>query len=106
MGVGVTCLAAGPLGRPGQGAQQEGTCASMLSHRQLYVHGVWVVFAVQDAAAGMSDLESRLSRLEAKLSGVHNVAGKLVALEQMAAGLGVGIPDLEVRRHHSSIVEG
>ncbi len=65
-----------------------------------------MAFAVQDAAAGMSDLESRLSRLEAKLSGVHNVAGKLVALEQMAAGLGVGIPDLEVRRRRSTAATG
>ncbi|GLC33000.1 hypothetical protein PLESTB_000381800 [Pleodorina starrii] len=41
------------------------------------------------------DLETRLSRLESRLRGVYNLNGKLVAVEQIATGLGVAIPDLE-----------
>ncbi|KAG2450578.1 hypothetical protein HYH02_005079 [Chlamydomonas schloesseri] len=44
---------------------------------------------------GMADVESRLARLEARLSGVYNLNGKLLALEQIAGGLGVPVPDLE-----------
>ncbi|EFJ43882.1 hypothetical protein VOLCADRAFT_121376 [Volvox carteri f. nagariensis] len=42
-----------------------------------------------------ADLEIRLSRLEKRLTGVYNINGKLVAVEQIASGLGVAIPDLE-----------
>eukprot|EP00198_Chlamydomonas_reinhardtii_P013540 XP_001702877.1 flagellar associated protein [Chlamydomonas reinhardtii] len=38
---------------------------------------------------GMADVESRLARLESRLSGVYNLNGKLLALEQIAGGLGV-----------------
>ncbi|KAG2493370.1 hypothetical protein HYH03_008502 [Edaphochlamys debaryana] len=47
------------------------------------------------SAEGMADLETRLQRLEGRMTGVYNLNGKLVALEQIAGGLGVAIPDLE-----------
>ncbi|GFR47213.1 hypothetical protein Agub_g8894, partial [Astrephomene gubernaculifera] len=43
----------------------------------------------------ISDLEARLQRLEKRMSGVYNLNGKLVAIEQIASGLGLSIPDLE-----------
>ncbi|GIL44494.1 hypothetical protein Vafri_1945 [Volvox africanus] len=42
-----------------------------------------------------ADLDVRLTRLEKRLTGVYNLNGKLVAIEQIASGLGVAIPDLE-----------
>ncbi|KXZ56196.1 hypothetical protein GPECTOR_1g17 [Gonium pectorale] len=44
---------------------------------------------------GIADIETRLQRLEKRMSGVYNLNGKLVAVETIAAGLGVAIPDLD-----------
>ncbi len=49
-------------------------------------------------AAGVSAAtEARIEALETKLAGVHNLGGKLLAVEQMAQELGLDIPDIEVR---------
>ncbi len=41
-------------------------------------------------------MDARLAELEGKLRSVYNLAGKLIAVENMAAEFGVDIPDLEV----------
>ncbi|KAJ9526604.1 hypothetical protein QJQ45_017632 [Haematococcus lacustris] len=44
-------------------------------------------------AGGHGSIEQRLQGLEDKLVGVYNLNGKLIALDQIAADLGVDIPD-------------
>lgn len=46
-------------------------------------------------ASSSAEVAQRLEALEHRLSGVYNVGGKLYALEQIAASMGVAIPDLE-----------
>ncbi len=57
------------------------------------------------APAGLStQAEARLEAIEAKLAGVYNLNGKLLAVEQMAQELGLEIPDTEVRPHRTGVV--
>lgn len=44
----------------------------------------------------MYEMEPRIQRLEYKLAAVNNLAGKLLAVEELAAEMGVAIPELEV----------
>ncbi len=54
------------------------------------------ILAFAAASVLPSQAESRIEALEAKLAGVYNLTGKLMAVEQMAAELGMEVPDLEV----------
>lgn len=51
----------------------------------------------QQAPEGLAGLEARLGAVEGKLTGVYNLGGRLIALDHMAARMGVDVPDLEVR---------
>lgn len=42
------------------------------------------------------EMEPRIQCLEYKLAAVNNLAGKLLAVEELAAEMGVAIPELEV----------
>lgn len=51
-------------------------------------------------------LEKRLAAAEARLAGVTNLAGRLMALDQVAEELGVAVPDGEVRQRSALGVWG